>query len=357
LALKAVSSYLKRSAMLHEKIGAVDAVLPSVLVVILNWNGWEETLTSVDSVLRLDYPNLRVLVVDNGSTDGSVLHLRTIRDDRVELLELPENRGYTGGCNEGFKRALAAGTQYVWLLNNDTAIEDKNTLSSLVALAESDPKIGLVTPRTAVLGEENRLTYCGGICSIDPIIYNETNDPEEARRWAREYPNSGMVLGTAMLVKSSLIREIGMLDERFFAYSEDADYSLRSSMAGYRNLVDENSLVMHKEKNRIKNPLAIKPHYWYYVLRNECRFWRKHLGVIRALRPSWWALRRTMMYMGRCKENRDATDAMLAGLWHGWINRGGPYRPEYRMPGLLAAAIRKYALAKADSASRARREE
>jgi hypothetical protein len=326
-----------------------DAALPpSVLVVILNWNGWKDTLNSVDSVLRLDYPNMHVLVIDNGSTNESVAHLRTIHDDRVELLEFPENRGFTGGCNEGFRRALVAGTSYVWLLNNDALVENRETLGSLVALAESDPRIGLVSPRIAEPGEDGRLIYCGGICLMDRFMCDKTSDPEEARRWAREYPKAGMVMGTAPLIKSSVIRDIGMMDERLFAYYEDDDYSYRSSLAGYRNVVDENSTVRHAEKNESINPLAIKPHYWYYMIRNECLFWRKHLGMIRALRPSWWAFHRTLRRMYQCREKQEATDAMLAGLWHGWIGRGGPYRPEYRMPLLLAAAIWKYALTKAD---------
>ena len=67
---------------------------------------------------------------------------------------------------------------------------------------------------------------------MDPFIIDKTNDPVEARRWARQYPNAGLVMGTALLVKSSVIRAIGMLDDRFFAYSEDCDYSYRSSLQG-----------------------------------------------------------------------------------------------------------------------------
>jgi GT2 family glycosyltransferase len=181
---------------------------------------------------------------------------------------------------------------------------------------------------------------------MDPFIYDKTHDPVEARRWAREYPNAGLVMGTATLVKSSAIGKIGLLDERFFAYYEDNDYSYRSSLAGYRNIVDENSTVRHEEKNEGINPFAIKPHYWYYMARNECLFWRKHLGTIQGLKPCWWNRNYWTWNLRRCKEYPNATDAMLAGLWHGWINRGGPYRPEYRMPKLLSAVIWKYALAK-----------
>ncbi|MGD0829310.1 MAG: glycosyltransferase family 2 protein [Terracidiphilus sp.] len=334
--------------MSREERGAVGVSQPSVLVVTLNWNGWKATLNSVESVLRLNYWNLRVLMIDNGSADGSVEHLRSFCGDRVDLLELPENRGYTGGCNEGFKHALAAGVDYVWLLNNDSEVVDKDTLQSLVALAESDPKIGLATPRIAVPGVEKRLTYCGGVCSVNPVIYDETCDPEEARRWAEKYPNAGLALGTAMLVKTSLIRKIGMLDERFFAYFEDIDYSLRSSQAGFRNIVDENHIVRHEEKNRNNNPLEMKPHYWYYWARNEYWFWRKHLGPIGALRRSWWAFDRMMRNLRACRENQDACNAILAGTWHGWINKKGAYRSEFRMPRLLAAVVWRYAMARGE---------
>jgi hypothetical protein len=142
------------------------------------------------------------------------------------------------------------------------------------------------------------------------------------------------------------MREIGMLDDKFFAYHEDDDYSYRSSQAGYRNLVDENSLVRHPDMNAKLNPPTIKPHVAYYVARNHTLFLRKHLGAIKALRPSWWMFQSRLRLMLKCRENPVACDALLAGLWHGWTNRGGPYNPEYRMPRMLAAAIWKYARAR-----------
>ena len=144
--------------MLDEMRTAADAAQPSVLVVILNWNGWKDTVTCIDSVLRLNYPNFRVLVIDNGSSDRSAEHLRTIRDDRVELLELPENKGCAGGRNEGFRRALVLGVDYVWLLDNDAMVEDKGTLGSLVALAErSEDRLGIAQDRRTRQGGQTDL--------------------------------------------------------------------------------------------------------------------------------------------------------------------------------------------------------
>src|ERR1017187_6066317 len=124
---------------------------PLVLIVVLNWNDPDETISAVESIFQMDYANFRVLVIDNGSTDDSVERLRGLVGERVELVEVAVNTGYTGGCNLGFKRALEMGADYAWLLNNDTTA-DTHALSSVVALAESDERIGLVSPLIARLG-------------------------------------------------------------------------------------------------------------------------------------------------------------------------------------------------------------
>ena len=316
--------------------------IPSVLVVLLNWNNANETLTALDSVLKVDYPNFNVLIVDNGSVDGSVEHLKKITGPRVELIEAGENTGYTGGCNIGFRRALQSGADYVWLLNND-AVTEPSTLSSLVAWAEEDPHIGLVTPRIASLDEVPHLTFAGGVLAVEEGLYDETNDPEQARRWAEMHPGKALVIGTAMLVRMELVRRIGMLDESFFAYYEDIDFNARSIAAGFRNVVDERTTIRHREKNRNTNPAAIQPHYWYYMARNEPRFWRKHLGLRRSLGMTWTSLNAFLRHRRRCRTVPGTGDAILAGLWDGWLNRGGPYRPEARMPAPVAAVVKLYA--------------
>jgi GT2 family glycosyltransferase len=314
---------------------------PLVLVVLLNWNSFDETRSALESVMRMTYPNFRVLLVDNGSQDGSNVELRRLTGDRVALLESLINTGYTGGCNLGFGHALEIGADYVWLLNND-AVTGVDTLSSLVALAESDERIGLVTPRIAALDKDERLTFAGGVISLKHKLYEETNDPRVAAAWDEKYPNAGLVIGTAMLVRTELVRRIGVLDPGFFAYFEDVDYSARSSSAGYRNVVDSNSVVRHFEKNRNARPHEIRPHYWYYIARNESRFWRKHLGPSGSLKLMWYSFNGFLRHRNRLKTRPESQDAILAGLWHGWLDRGGEYDPDFRMPALLAAAVKIY---------------
>jgi hypothetical protein len=238
------------------------------------------------------------------------------------------------------ERALATGAGYVWLLNND-AVVSPTTLSSIVAVAESDENIGLVTPRVAAL-DEDRITFAGGVISLKERMYNETHDPVVAAEWSAQYPDAGLVIGTAMLVRTDLVRKIGMLDTSFFAYFEDIDYSARSARAGFRNVVDPNSVVRHLEKNRNTKPLEIRPHYWYYMARNESRFWRKHLGVRGSLRLAWHSFNGFLRNRNRLDSRSESGEAILAGLWDGWRNRGGPYDPTVRMPAFPAAIVRLY---------------
>jgi GT2 family glycosyltransferase len=310
--------------------GDVDQA-PLVLIVIVNWNGAAETLASVASLAHMDYQNWRVLLIDNGSTDGSFEALKPLASEQIEVVGLSTNTGYTGGCNLGLRHALEIGADYAWLLNSDATTET-NTLSSLVTLAESDERIGLVSPLIASPGNPPEIVIAGAIWDKKSAQYGDTHDIEVARRWLREYPRSGVVHGTAMLVPARVIRRIGLLDEALFAYYEDVDYSIRSSEAGFRNVVDWSSQILHDNKNMYTRPETIKPHYWYYMARNELRTLRKHLEPIKGLRCSWWSVKKFLRLRASCSGNPAASTAIVAGLWHGLIRREGPYDASLRVP-------------------------
>src|SRR5664279_2479168 len=91
-------------------------------IILLNWNGWQDTIACVESCRKLSYPNFRILIVDNGSTDNSEAILRERLPD-IELLQTGANLGFAGGNNVGIRHALAQGADYVWLLNNDTVVD------------------------------------------------------------------------------------------------------------------------------------------------------------------------------------------------------------------------------------------
>src|SRR5581483_12156776 len=126
------------SGMRFPSDGSSAGALPRVHVVILNWNGWENTSVCLSSVQQLDYENRHVVVVDNGSTDESAAYIRR-EFPNVELIETGINLGFAGGCNAGIRRAMDESADYVWLLNNDTRVS-VNALRALVDRAERDPQ-------------------------------------------------------------------------------------------------------------------------------------------------------------------------------------------------------------------------
>jgi GT2 family glycosyltransferase len=313
----------------------------SVVIVILNWNSADDTLAAVESVLEMDYPNFRVLVVDNGSTDDSLATLAGMRDCRVEFIKSTENLGFTGGCNLGFRWALENGADYVWLLNSD-AVTAVSTLSSLVTMAEADPTIGLLSPMIASLQQPSRFIYAGGFYDAQLPGCNITRDVETGHRWVKENSTSVILLGTALLIRVDLIRKIGELDDVFFAYWEDIDFSLRSNEAGFRNAVDFNSTVSHSEKFPTDRPQDIKPHFWYYTARNEILFWRKHADLTGRLRPLWWAYQLQLKHLNLLNGAEAPRRAILSGIWDGWRNRGGRYHADSKMPRLIAHVVKMH---------------
>jgi hypothetical protein len=320
----------------------IQHLAPEVIVVILNWNTHQETIAAVESVLKMDYPSLRVAVVDNGSSDDPGKALAPILNERVDLIRSPVNVGFTGGCNLGIDLALHREAAYVWLLNGD-AITEVSTLSSLVAIAEADMEVGLVSPLIATWGDPTRLMNAGGI--YDPAVpdYDTTKKIEQARDWAVSRPGSVTLLGTAMLIRVELIKKIGKLDHIFFAYFEDADYSVRSIQAGYRNVVDFNSFVYHREKSTAFDPHGVKPHYWYYMSRNEIFFWKRYSVGSARLKKLWWNYLFQQHHLNQLEGNEDSRRAILAGLWDGWTNRTGAYDSSLRMPAIFAYFVEAHA--------------
>lgn len=313
---------------------------PSVLVVLLNWNSFEETVAAVQAVLATDYPNFSIVVIDNASTERPAEDLGQLASERVRVLFNQENLGYTGGCNQGIALALERGDDFVWLLNND-ALVSPGTLRSLVDLAETDPKLALVSPQIGSLQEPDRFLNVGGVFRPEIPLFEGTNTAERGREQARTQPAEVIVMGTAMLARSSALREVGGLDHRFFAYWEDSDLAARCIRAGYRNAVDFGSTVWHSNKNYLPDPNALRAHYWYYMSRNETLFWRKHLPWgPRLLKALLWAFKHDRLRMAALSRNADNRQALASGVWDGWLGRTGPWVPGRRAPAFVQRLLR-----------------
>lgn len=212
---------------------------PLVCCVVLNWNGWQDTLECLRSLAGQRYAPLSVIVVDNGSTDKSVERIRA-EWPGVELIEAEVNGGFAAGCNLGIRRALELGASFVWLLNNDTVVPP-DTLNLLVAEAESDARNGITGSVLRYMHDPTRVQAWGG---------------GEVMRWLgytrhytapTEFTEDTFLTFASVLIRSEVFKQIGLMDDRYFMYYEDSDLCFRARTAGWRLTIARDTSILHKE--------------------------------------------------------------------------------------------------------------
>ncbi|HEY8290080.1 MAG TPA: glycosyltransferase family 2 protein [Acetobacteraceae bacterium] len=319
--------------------GVRAARWPSVFIVVLNWRDGEATLACLAALAATTYPNFRVVVVDNASADGSAD--RIARLGTVDLLRNPTNLGFTGGVNVGIGHAMAQGADYIWLLNSD-AVTRPDVLSRLVAVAESDSRIGLVSPVFHDAGAPHRAEFCLGRFDPASRYATQTDRPEEALLWQRDYPDQVILVGTALLVRRALVEAIGALDTRLFAYVEDVDFCLRSTRAGFRNVAVPDAVVLHSFKRPVADPASCPPYLHYFMTRNYLLLWKTLPRPFLLRKAALWFLRQRLVQIERMAGDDQAVDAVLAGLWDGVRGIGGAYDPSRRIPLLLRRMLGRH---------------
>lgn len=240
---------------------------PRVAIVVLNWNGWQDTVTCVASLLALDYANFCIVLVDNGSTDGSVQEFQRALPD-VELLQTGVNLGFGGGCNVGMRHALAGGAEYIWLINSD-AVVDPGALSALVRLAQENLVLGAVGSVLFDVDAEARVQLWGGGrvgLWLGRSVHSRSPDAK-----------LDFVSGASLLLRRSALEQVGLFDEsRFFMYWEDTDLGFRLRNAGWTLGVAADSRIWHKQSASLGfgNPLLDE-----YATRSCVRFLRLHAPI------------------------------------------------------------------------------
>ena len=282
-----------------------------VSIIILNWNGWEDTVECLESVYQINYTNYNVIVVDNGSEDDSVsrigdyaagnlevessffnfnsnnkpLQIFEYTNKEVELLSRDDNLfknlnsnnklilikndcnyGFSEGNNIGINFSLRMlNSDYILLLNNDTII-DKNCLTELVSFASNNKEVGIVGPKVCYYDNPDKVAYIGhnvNLCTgriFDPEIINPSLPLK-----------IDYVVGCGLLIKTDVIKDIGMLDPNYFLYYEDVDLCLRARNSGYGVFYIPSSKIWHKIS--LKEDRSLNS--YYYGNRNSFLLVRK----------------------------------------------------------------------------------
>jgi GT2 family glycosyltransferase len=237
----------------------------SVVVVVLSWNGREDTLACLRSLGEASYPRLDVVVVDNCSSDGSPEAVAA-EHPGATLVRLESNRGFAGGMNAGIEAALARGADHVMLLNNDTVVEP-GFLEPLVEALELDEPAAAACSQMVFLDEPERVWYAGA--DFRPGRgHHGTNWGYGQPRLDETVPpyTTDRACGGAMLIGSDMLSDVGLFDESLFAYAEDTDWSLRAARRGHDVLVVPASVVRHAVSKSSGG--ASSPDTLYYALRN-----------------------------------------------------------------------------------------
>lgn len=289
------------------------ARLPLVYFVILNYHGADLTIDCARSALATGYPNFKVLVVENGSRDDSVEVLRkAFHNTPVELLEVEENCGYAGGNNRGIERALAAGADYILLLNNDTIV-NRGCLTPLVEAMERDVGLGIAGCPIIDLGPDplassrlrvNLITGGAAVWSGGEVDF---------------------ISGAALLISADTARRVGVFDPRFFIGYEDTDLSFRARRAGYKVCVVPGPGVQHLGHRTINR---FWPALRFYFIRNRAWFIRRH-GTMKqrfAFNLYSFSYFYPRIILGRLiRRQFHVLPEILRAIWKGHCAYPGPY--------------------------------
>ncbi len=247
-----------------------------VAVILINWNSYDLSRDTLNSLQKVTYMDLDVIVVDNGSTDGSGDRLEA-EFPGVVMLKSSSNTGFTGGNNLGFQYALAQGYTYAMMLNNDVEVES-DFLEPLVYALDENKGLGAVQPLIYFHHDKEviwnagsvRNSWTGETITLD---YN-VRDSGLERRWIRK--NVDWLTGCAFMVRTDVLKQIGVLKEEFFIYYEDVDLSFRIRKAGFTLGYEPSSVIYHiagmSHKSKQKGPEGfLNPKVHYLNARN--RLW------------------------------------------------------------------------------------
>ena len=230
--------------------------LPLVTLLILNYNGMRYIKNCLDSVLATAYPNFRVAVIDNASTDGSAEFIEESYPE-IMLIKLKKNYGFAKAYNLALR---SISSEYVALLNNDIEVEP-SWLKKLIFYMEKDEKVAAANPKMLFIQDRRRINAAGGCCDIYGVGWNRGNGEIDRGQYDKVqevfYAN-----GAAMLIRERAWKEVGPFDERYFLYGEDLDWCWRAQLKGYKILYVPEAKIYHYWRASSGTIISLLEKHW-----------------------------------------------------------------------------------------------
>lgn len=280
------------AALSHAQGDGGEGTSSPICAIVVNWNGWRDTLACVASLLALDEGLLQIVVCDNGSSDGSVQHLQAWLAERdhkdraaVHVLALAENRGYAGGINAGIGWAQSQlGVRQFWLLNNDVEAQP-GALRELLAARARVPDAGLCGSVLLEWDAPSQVQAVGGrYCRWLGVGRHDTTECGDADGvcLTMDYP-----VGASLLVDQDYIDRVGLMDDSYFLYYEELDWVERGRRQGLRPVIALRSRLRHKEgastgsRGGVRSKSLLSERYGVINrLRITRRFWPRYLPLV-----------------------------------------------------------------------------
>lgn len=302
-------------AQIADPADSRSAAQPHVGVIIPAWNAISHTLECLKSLQRLDYPNYSIVLVDNGSTDGTLERVRE-QYPHVTTIRNEQNAGFAHACNQGLEAVFAAGASFGFLLNNDTLVAP-DLLSQLLAVAQSWPSVGILGP-TICYADRPETPWFTGMRFSAPIYFVRTAPKYQVQS---DVPAAvDFISGCGMLVSRTVYARIGGLNQDYFMYYEDLDYCLSARKAGFD--------VVYVPQARMWHSLSVSsggkdsPRKQYYQVKSSLIFCRRHTSglwrwinvSLRMAHAVWTALKHLM----HGQLNSEAVRQYLRGLRESW---------------------------------------
>lgn len=278
--------------------------LPKVFVIVLNYNGKNCISKCLNSIYQSDYPNFEVIVVDNASNDGSFEEIRQ-KFQTTNLIRNNANLGFAAGNNVGIRYALEKFADYVFLLNNDATVE-RGTLSEIVNQAEKS-HLPISSP---LIYKNGKIWFEGGkiIWSRMRAIHSKIKASKEP--FACEY-----VTGCAMLIHKQVFKTIGLFDEKFFLYYEDADFCFRAKQQGFKSYIIPSGKVSHEEASESENGAKL---YWL-VLSGLIFFQKNTPWIYKPYQKLYFALRK-LRNRSKLKNKNDLAAIQVSKAYNDFSN-------------------------------------
>lgn len=296
---------------------------PQVCIVLLNWNQETDTRECLASLQQCSYADKTIILVDNGSQDGSPQRLAR-EFPEVILLPQPVNLGFAEGSNVGIRAALAHGADQILLLNNDTLV-DSAFLEPLAAALARDAGIGIVGPKIYCYPERETFWCAGGQVDWQTGRQFHRGGGEQERGQYESEVEIDYASGCCLLARRDVFEQIGLLDPRYFIYFEEADWCTRALSQGFRIRFIPTSRIWHKVSAAMQSS---SPNTAYYITRNRLLFLTEHgprerqafFRYFYTTRSLWYGLR--LLVSGQ----RAQGWAVLQGVWDFHRGRFGQRR-------------------------------